>query len=284
MSRKEIKLHAKEIMKLRWGIILLAILLGVAGTAIAGTITIGIGSVLVIGPLLLGQYYILEDVRIGKEGDWKDILKGFKAGFAESLLARILLEIIVLIPVIIAVITMIIVAASSMVSMISYYSMGAVGYGGGSGAGAMIGSFFGFLIVIAAVLVAIYLKAAYAQTFYILMREPGISAVQAMKKSRIMMKGHIGEYILFVLSFIGWFLLGIVTFYIGFIWIIPYYEMSKIVFLADIYENSTGQFNTAFIKDRMDAVEPEPAYDTCISCGAKLPDGAKFCGKCGTPQ
>lgn len=105
-----------------------------------------------------------------------------------------------------------------------------------------------------------------------------------MKKSRIMMKGHIGEYILFVLSFIGWFLLGIVTFYIGFIWIIPYYEMSKIVFLADIYENSTGQFNTAFIKDRMDAVEPEPAYDTCISCGAKLPDGAKFCGKCGTPQ
>lgn len=316
MSRKEIKLQAKEIVKQRWGILLLVIFLAIAGVAIAGTITMGIGSLIVIGPLLLSQYYILEDVRIGKSGDWKDMLKGFKVGFAESLLAKILLEIILLVPVVIAVIVMISVAASSIVSMLGSFSagsMGTMGTGGGSGAGAAIGTIFGFLVVIAAALAAIYLKAAYALTFYILMREPGINAVQAMKASRSMMKGHVKEYILFVISFIGWFLLGIVTFYIGFIWIAPYYQMSEIVFLANIYENSTGNFNSILLSEQMEQMEsapsdqktektelapepvkeeaepvpapaPKPAYNTCIKCGAKLPDGAKFCGKCGTPQ
>ena len=296
MTRKEMKLQAKEIVKSRWGIILLTIFLGVTGMTIAGIITAGVGTIVVIGPLLLSQYYILEDVRIGKAGDWKDILKGFKANFAESLLAKILLEIIFIIPTVIAFVIMITVAISSLSSVIMSFSMGgSMGSGGGSGAGAVIGAIFGLLVMIAVALAAIYLRASYAETFYIIMREPGISAVQAMKKSRYMMKGHIKEYIVFVLSFIGWFLLGFVTFYIGFIWILPYYEMSKMVLLADISENTTGNFHTVLESDEQNFaemredpeetfVEPEPEYNTCIKCGARLPDGAKFCGKCGSPQ
>lgn len=292
MSRKEIKLQTKELMKFRWGIILLVICLVEAGTVIAGTITMGVGSILVIGPLLLSQYYILEDVRIGKAGNWKDILKGFNVGFAESFLAKLLLEIIMILPGLIGVIILIKVVASSFVSMIASFSMGSMDIGGGSGTLIGIGTILGVILDIAVFIVVIYLNSLYAETFYIIMREPGINAIQAMKKSRYMMKGHIGEYILFVLSFIGWFLLGIVTFCIGFIWIAPYYEMSKMVFLANIYENSTGCFNTASISDKTEAVdvteatsvESEPVYNTCINCGAKLPDGAKFCGKCGTQQ
>lgn len=299
MTRKEVKLQAKEIMKSRWGIILLTLFLGTTGMAIAGTIAVGIGTIVVMGPLLLSQYYILEDVRIGKAGNWKDILKGFKISFSESFLAKIMLEIILTIPSIAVIIITVTIAMSSIFSMVASLSMGgsmdSIGSGGGFKAGAVIGTILGVLAIIAVILAVIYLRASYAETFYILMREPGISAVQAMKKSRYMMKGHIKEYIVFVLSFIGWFLLGFVTFYIGFIWILPYYEMSKMVLLADIYENATGNFHTALKSDEQTFAEmreqpeeifvaPEPEYDTCIKCGARLPDGAKFCGKCGSPQ
>ena len=55
MTRKEVKLQAKEIMKSRWGIILLTLFLGTTGMAIAGTIAVGIGTIVVMGPLLLSQ-------------------------------------------------------------------------------------------------------------------------------------------------------------------------------------------------------------------------------------
>ena len=91
MTRKEVKLQAKEIVKNRWGIILLTLFLGTTGMVIAGTIAVGIGTIVVMGPLLLSQYYILEDVRIGKAGNWKDILKGFKISFSMTLMAKIII-------------------------------------------------------------------------------------------------------------------------------------------------------------------------------------------------
>ena len=71
MTRESIKQHAKEIMNSKWGIILLVLLLVLTGTTFAGGLTIGVGSLVVMGPLILGKFYILEDVRNGKNGDWK---------------------------------------------------------------------------------------------------------------------------------------------------------------------------------------------------------------------
>ena len=297
MTRREIKLRGKEIMKTKWGIILLTMLLVSLGTTAAGVLAIGIGSLIVMGPLLLGEFYIFEDVRNGKEGDWKDIIKGFKLNFGESLLAKLLIEIVTIIPTIVA-IFFVISTVFSVISSIVMSSFGSMymGYGDGFGAVSVfaIGGFFKFIVLTAITIVAIYFRIAFVETFYILMREPGITAVEAIKKSRAIMKGHIGQYVMFILSFIGWFLLGAISFGIAYIWVLPYYEMSKIILLADIYENKLGiktensiddlrkcEDDSNNIKNDVSEVEAVPKY--CGECGTPIVDGAGFCVNCGKP-
>jgi uncharacterized membrane protein len=67
--------------------------------------------------------------------------------------------------------------------------------------------------------------------------EPQISAVDAMKKSWEIMKGHKGDYFIFNLSFIGWAFLCILTVGIGFLFLIPYINASN----AKFYDEITGR-------------------------------------------
>lgn len=287
MTRKEIKLEAKQLMKQNWGMILLPSILVAAGCAVAGTLAFGIGALVVGGPLTLSAYYILEDIRCGREADWKDMTKGFKEGFSESVLANILISLIYVIPLVIMLWSVFITLAGVITASMA---MGGNISGDGNGLSVIM-----TIIAIVVNIGAIYLAIAYAETFYIMMREPGIKAAEAMKKSRKMMTGHMIEYLFFVLSFIGWILLVIVTVGIALIWIEPYFSMAEIILLSDIYENYTGSISEkpevvvpaeiVIQEESVDEiVEEKPAYNTCVNCGARLPEGAKFCGKCGTPQ
>ena len=64
-----------------------------------------------------------------------------------------------------------------------------------------------------------------------------ISPIEAMKKSREMMRGHKGELFALLLSFIGWFLLSILTCFILFIWLIPYINTTE----ANFYNKIKGE-------------------------------------------
>ena len=81
---------------------------------------------------------------------------------------------------------------------------------------------FMLLLIIPGIIRAI----AYSQTMYILAKNPSISAMDALKKSRSMMDGHKLDYFILNLSFIGWGLLCILTLGIGFLWLIPYIRIS----------------------------------------------------------
>jgi uncharacterized membrane protein len=74
---------------------------------------------------------------------------------------------------------------------------------------------------------------AYSQVYFILKDNPELSPNQAIKQSRQIMHGNKGKYFLLLLSFIGWGLLGIISMFIGFLWIVPYYTAT----LASFYEN-----------------------------------------------
>ncbi|WP_461672335.1 DUF975 family protein [Priestia megaterium] len=74
---------------------------------------------------------------------------------------------------------------------------------------------------------------AYSQTYYICKDNPTYSMNQAITESRRLMNGYKGQYFLLLLSFLGWFLLSIITLGIGFLWSIPYLSAS----LARFYEN-----------------------------------------------
>lgn len=63
---------------------------------------------------------------------------------------------------------------------------------------------------------------AYSMTVYIIAENPGIGAREALRMSEEMMKGHKMELFVLELSFLGWHLLGCITFGLAYIWAGPY--------------------------------------------------------------
>lgn len=79
---------------------------------------------------------------------------------------------------------------------------------------------------------------AYSMTFFILVENKEIKPLEALRKSKELMKGN--KWKLFCLSwrFFGWALLCILTAGIGFFWLMPYMNVSFAKFYEDIKKNS----------------------------------------------
>ena len=75
---------------------------------------------------------------------------------------------------------------------------------------------------------------SYSMSMYILAENPSIGALDALKQSENMMKGHKMEMFILDLSFIGWHLLASITFGIAYIWVIPYINATKTNFYNKI--------------------------------------------------
>jgi len=65
---------------------------------------------------------------------------------------------------------------------------------------------------------------AYMLSFYILAENPGMTAREALRESKRITKGYKWSLFVLGLSFLLWALLGIITFGIALIYVIPYYE------------------------------------------------------------
>jgi uncharacterized membrane protein len=74
----------------------------------------------------------------------------------------------------------------------------------------------------------------YSQTFFIMADNKNIDGLAALRRSKEMMQGHKGKLFGLCCRFIGWFLLGIITLGIGFLWIGPYCFASMAKFHDDI--------------------------------------------------
>ncbi|MED0960155.1 DUF975 family protein [Bacillus paramycoides] len=79
-----------------------------------------------------------------------------------------------------------------------------------------------FVLLAISVVVMIVMYFSYAMTYYVMIENPDYSVSQAMKESKNLMKGHKLDLFLLWLSFIGWAILAIFTFGIGFLWLSPY--------------------------------------------------------------
>lgn len=95
---------------------------------------------------------------------------------------------------------------------------------------------FIFLWMLLLIIPGIIAALSYSMTFYILADDPSISPMDAIDKSKAMMKGNKWKYFLLNLRFLGWALLCLLTFGIGFLWLIPYIQVSIAKFYDDIKE------------------------------------------------
>lgn len=77
---------------------------------------------------------------------------------------------------------------------------------------------------------------SYTMTEFVLNDNPDMKYDAAITRSSELMYGHKWDFFVFSLSFIGWFLLGILTFGIGLLWFTPYYMSAKVAFYHDLLE------------------------------------------------
>lgn len=90
---------------------------------------------------------------------------------------------------------------------------------------------------------------SYSMAYYILLENPEMSALEAIKASKDLMKGYKFKLFCLDLSFIGWQLLSTLTFGLGDLVLRPYIEAARAVFYreikdkkySNIYENSDGE-------------------------------------------
>jgi uncharacterized membrane protein len=89
--------------------------------------------------------------------------------------------------------------------------------------------FFFILLIVPGIIAALALSQTYR-----LMKDEGLDCVEAMKKSRDIMRGHKADYFLLNLSFIGWAILCIFTIGIGFFFLTPYVFTANTIFYNKI--------------------------------------------------
>lgn len=106
------------------------------------------------------------------------------------------------------------------------------------------------MISLGGILINVLLTVPFTLAYYILADEPGLSGFGALKRSMKMMRGHIGKYILLQLSFIPWFFLCIFTMGLGLLWLMPYMQMTDIMFYRDIKGEFYGARNSVMPEDK----------------------------------
>ena len=97
---------------------------------------------------------------------------------------------------------------------------------------------FTFLWTLLLIIPGIMKAFSYALTPYILLDEPELTARQAITRSCEIMQGRRWKLFCLSLSFIGWGILSILTFGIGFLWLAPYMNAS----IAAFYEDARAEY------------------------------------------
>ena len=97
---------------------------------------------------------------------------------------------------------------------------------------------FTFLWALLLIIPGIMKAFSYALTPYIIMDEPELTARQAITRSCEIMQGRRWKLFCLYLSFIGWGILCLLTFGIGFLWLVPYMNAS----IAAFYEDARAEY------------------------------------------
>lgn len=87
-----------------------------------------------------------------------------------------------------------------------------------------------FLWSLLLIVPGIYKSFKYSQAVYIQFDNPTWNYKQCIKESDRIMTGHVWNYFVFVLSFIGWILLSQITFGIALIYVLPYISCATVGF------------------------------------------------------
>lgn len=242
LSRPILKNEARTFLRFRYGTLL-------AATIIPGLIAFGIGCIPYIGfifeaifspVLFVGGYYLIIGIirnRNYNVGNMFDVFNYFGNIFGATFTTNLFLFLWSLISVIPLGIYFTVTGISGSILR----SLGRLNFGMNFGLPRMIYNMAfsgGFVLMLFLTFVccipAIYKSFCWIMVPYILADNPQMTGTQARQISDDMMKGHKWEYFVFLLSYIGWFILSIFTFGIlSFLYVNPYLITAQ----CDYYDN-----------------------------------------------
>ena len=90
------------------------------------------------------------------------------------------------------------------------------------------------------VILGIVKSYSYAMVYYISLDRPELDANQCITESRRIMNGHKWDLFCLDLSFIGWYIVGLLCCGIGTLWVAPYRELSRANFYEDLCRKEMG--------------------------------------------
>lgn len=102
----------------------------------------------------------------------------------------------------------------------------------------LLRALFIFLWLLLLIIPGIIASISYSMTFYILADDNSIQPMEAIDKSKKMMYGYKWKYFRLGLRFFGWALLCILTLGIGFLWLMPYMQVTYAKFYEDVKANA----------------------------------------------
>lgn len=98
----------------------------------------------------------------------------------------------------------------------------------------------GFLLL-AGVIIDIYLMLCFGLSMFLMADYEDLGPIQVLKESKKLMRGHKGRLLYINLSFMGLMFLGVISCYIGLLWVSPYIYMT----LTNFYRDVTGEIRQA---------------------------------------
>lgn len=99
-------------------------------------------------------------------------------------------------------------------------------------------SIFTFLWSILFIIPGIIAALSYSMAYYIYAENQDKMPMDYINESKQMMKGYKMDLFIFILSFIGWMLLSVVTFGIALIYVIPYVSISEAIYYDELKKNT----------------------------------------------
>lgn len=97
---------------------------------------------------------------------------------------------------------------------------------------------FVYLWSLLLIIPGIIMAYAYSMSVYVSKDNPELSAMDAIRTSKELMRGHKWDLFVLDLSFIGWILLAMLTCGLGFVFLTPYIETAHAEFYRELTENA----------------------------------------------
>jgi len=94
---------------------------------------------------------------------------------------------------------------------------------------------------------------AFSMAFYFVNREPGLSSAEALRTSEELTRGYKGQLFGLDVSYLGWYFLGLFTFGILWLWIIPRHNTARMILFEELYE--------AHVRRTAPPADPVPAAE-----------------------